>query len=832
MKKKGYLIGNAHIDPVWLWDWQEGCTEARNTFRSALERMEETEGWVFSSSSAQYYEWMEQAEPDLFAQIGERIRQGRWNVVGGWWVQPDCNLPSGESLCRQSLYGQRYFYEKFGIIAKTGYCVDSFGHNAGIVQILCKSGMKNYVFSRPGAHERELPPLFDWVGTDGEKVRAARIPIGYESNSLTELQEKSDKFERLREQSDVEQMLFFGVGNHGGGPTKEMLRWLEEVKMQKNYVYSSTDGYFESQKDRDVPEISGDLGKHAAGCYSACTPVKRANRRAENDLVAAEKLACLGSELAEKEYPADAIRNAWKRMLFYQFHDSLGGCSIRSVCESAVAAFSAASTAAGEIANAAIQRISSRVDTCGGYVPDETRKKLGKPVVLFNPSAHERAWNIRLSRFAINREGNFGAYEAVAADGERFPVQLVQGESLFWHTRDGIFRVRVPAYGYRLFYVRECEPKEGKKVCVRIEPAIFEGNTFNAKPSVAVLENSLVRFTFDPRTGSLVSVLRKSDGKQVKTNTLFTVDSDAGIDTWGHANDNTSWENSIRMKVWGYCNNAFGTRVGTFDCTDFHVSEEGEVYSSFTARYAYGKSETECVYRLYAEEDKLEISMRLLWAEKDKVARFFVPLSVESAECEVSYGHLTRKPCGEEEFSHKWIAFGGKETGLVLWNDGAYSYRVTEEGVAVVLARSAVYADHAGARDGTLPYAFLDQGESRFTFLLALRGVPDFAANTRTGIDLNEPCYPVWEGYHGGVLPVQNSFLSVSEPNVCVRVIKRAEEGTGYVVRAFETAGKECDCTLTLFQKSARVHFGANELKTVLLGEEGAEVLPITELRG
>ena len=146
---KVHLIGNAHLDPVWLWRWQEGYSEVLATFRSALDRIKESDDFIFTCAGAVYYKWVEETDYDMFEEIRERVRQGRWVIVGGWWIQPDCNIPCGESYVRQALYGQRYFREKFGIMATTGYNVDSFGHNAMLPQILKQSGINAYVFMRP-----------------------------------------------------------------------------------------------------------------------------------------------------------------------------------------------------------------------------------------------------------------------------------------------------------------------------------------------------------------------------------------------------------------------------------------------------------------------------------------------------------------------------------------------------------------------------------------------------------------------------------------------------------------------------------------------------------
>ena len=161
-----HMIGNAHLDPVWLWQWQEGFQAAKATFRSVLDRMNESDDFLFTSSSAAVYEWVEQNEPKMFEEIKARVAEGRWYIAGGWWIQPDCNLPSGESFVRQGLYGQRYFKEKLGVTATVGYNVDSFGHHAMLPQILKKSGLDHYVMLRPGPHEKGLPGRIFWWESD------------------------------------------------------------------------------------------------------------------------------------------------------------------------------------------------------------------------------------------------------------------------------------------------------------------------------------------------------------------------------------------------------------------------------------------------------------------------------------------------------------------------------------------------------------------------------------------------------------------------------------------------------------------------------------------
>ena len=177
-----YLVGNAHLDCVWLWPWEEGYAQVRATFRSAADRMDEDPDFLFAADSVVYYAWIEEHDPELFERIRARVAEGRWELAGGWWVEPDCNLPAGESLVRQGLYGQRWLESRFGRRATVGMNIDSFGHAGTLPQILRKQGLEAYVFFRPIATERDLPgPVFRWQGPDGSSVLASRVPHEYSS---------------------------------------------------------------------------------------------------------------------------------------------------------------------------------------------------------------------------------------------------------------------------------------------------------------------------------------------------------------------------------------------------------------------------------------------------------------------------------------------------------------------------------------------------------------------------------------------------------------------------------------------------------------------------
>src|SRR5438105_4479817 len=383
-----HMIGNAHLDPVWLWQWPEGFQEVKATFRSVLDLMKEYDDFLFTASSAALYQWIEQNDPAMFEEIKQRVAEGRWEIAGGWWIEPDCNVPSGESLVRQGLYGQHFFRDKLGVTATVGYNVDSFGHSAMLPQILRKSGMTSYVFLRPQPHELGLPSrLFWWESDDGSRVLACRIPYEYCTWGRELHQHVRKCMAELKAPLD-ELLCFYGVGNHGGGPTRENLRSIRELDRDPALPalsFSTPTRFFESLRHKDVPlpVVHDELQHHARGCYSVHSGVKQWNRRAENLLLTAEKFAVLARHCTGLPYPSDFGR-AWKDVLFNQFHDILGGTSIEPAYTDARDSYGEAITIATRHLNNAVQALAWHIDV----EPCEECT----PLAVFNP----HSWPARL----------------------------------------------------------------------------------------------------------------------------------------------------------------------------------------------------------------------------------------------------------------------------------------------------------------------------------------------------------------------------------------------------------------------------------------------------
>lgn len=511
-EKTLYMIGNAHLDVVWQWQWQEGLAEAKATFRSALDRMEEYDDFVFTSSAASYYAWVEENEPAMFKEIQSRVKEGRWVLAGGWWIQPDCNMPCGESFVRQGLYGQRYFQEKFGVKARVGYNVDSFGHNGMLPQILKKSGMDYYIFMRPGRPEKGLEKeTFRWRSPDGSEVVAFRIPFEYctwPDGIQAHVMRCSGE---IRENAGSG-MCFYGVGNHGGGPTRKNIDSIHEMDTDPELprlVLSSPEDYFvgTAKTAENLPVIGGDLLHHSSGCYSAHRGIKCLNRQAENRLIMAEKFSVMAASFLGRSYPTSAYDCGWKDVLFNQFHDILAGTSIEPAYGDAQESYGEALHLAAKGMNMALQAISWNVN----IEPEEGMR----PLVVFNPNAFEGCFEIEMESPDLKEN-------MVLLDENdcEIPFQLVQPAASCNGRCRICFVAKLPSLGWRTYRLALRQNKT--------EFPAVDGTDSTA-------ENRWFSIAFDEKTGYISSFVKKNDGTEYFSGSAAvpTVIRDES-DTWAH----------------------------------------------------------------------------------------------------------------------------------------------------------------------------------------------------------------------------------------------------------------------------------------------------------
>lgn len=685
-EKTLYMIGNAHLDPVWLWQWQEGYQEVKATFRSALDRMKEYDDFFFTSSSAAYYEWVEENEPAMFEEIRERVKEGRWVIVGGWWIQPDCNAPGGESYVRQGLYGQRYFQEKLGVTAQTGYNVDSFGHNGMLPQILKKSGMDNYVFMRPGRHEKGLEgETFTWTSNDGSAVTAFRIPFEY-CTWPRELKEHIERCAGEIKDTRGSIMCFYGVGNHGGGPTKQNIESIHELNRAEDMprlILSTPDDYFQAvkQSGRTLPVVSGELFHHSSGCYSAHSEVKRLNRLAENRLIMAEKLSVAGKHWAGGKYPLEKYTESWKKVLFNQFHDIMAGTSIEPAYEDARESYGAALDTAARGLNAAVQSISWHID-----IPMEEDMK---PIVVFNPNAFSGKFEVEMESPCLKEN-----QVLVDEEGTQIPLQTVQSLASSNGRTRLVFIAELPALGYRTYrlVIREAARTFPDVEC--------SGNT---------AENRWFKIAFDEKTGYISSLYKKNDGTEYFSGpAAVPVVIEDKSDTWSHG---------VRI---------FDKVKGRFEGVSVKRVECGPVKCVIRVTSTYGSSRIFQDFSIYRELDYIRVKTTVDWHEKMSMLKLRFPMQLNylRASWEIPYGVAQREPNGEEYPMQNFLdtegANPGLETainGLSFLNDGKSSGSIAGKEVSLTVLRSPIYANHEPYQpDENLEYVYVDQGVQTFTY--------------------------------------------------------------------------------------------------------------------
>ena len=335
-----HMIGNAHLDPVWLWRWQAGSDEAVATFRAAADICDEYEEFVFTRGEAWLYQQVADIAPDVFQRLPELVARGQWHIVGGQFVQPDCNLITEQGWRQQFRHGLKYFEKEFGVRPTLAYNVDSFGHPATLPDLLAELGFRGYLFHRPRPDQVELPAqTFRWQGSGGAEVIGFRIVPGYNART-------PDLYDQIMASVEAADprvgnaMCFYGVGNHGGGPTRDAVEWILEHRDAYPEVelrFSTPDAFFDAVEPfrSELPIVDYELQHTFPGCYSVMHDVKQRQQQGEHLLEQGQRvLSAFGGELHDRDQLERKLAHAWDDLLFTSFHDILAGTSIPSAWES------------------------------------------------------------------------------------------------------------------------------------------------------------------------------------------------------------------------------------------------------------------------------------------------------------------------------------------------------------------------------------------------------------------------------------------------------------------------------------------------------------------
>jgi alpha-mannosidase len=743
-----HMIGNAHLDPAWMWRLEEGLESFLATCRSALARMDETPGFIFTASSAAHYEFVEKTDPELFKKIQEAVAIGKWSIVGGWWVESDCNLPGGETFIRQGLYGQHYFKSRFGKMCKTGYCIDSFGHHANLPQLLARCGMSRYVFMRPEEHEKHLEDsLFKWRSPSGNEVVAYRIPLHY-SSYKNSIQEKLTLLSEYPSLHSHPWMIFYGVGNHGGGPTKEQIAQILSAKETDPRVrFSSVDDFFDEIENIELPTITDEMQPHAIGCYSAHSEIKKLHRVVEQRLLRAEKF-CIMAETDVKNYEAhwQRLNDAWKNLLLNSFHDILGGVAIKEACDDAIALYHESLAIASREEREAIQVLSNNIDTSDAI----------ESLLIFNPHPWKISAPVEFELWHPDASEKGQELDIVAltdSDGEQVIAQKIESSGKIGGDRVRFTaQVESASFGWKKLVIARNPPKPKTKSLI--------------KAKQTELSNGICGIVFE---GDAKENQIKYTPAQV-----FADDSD----TWGHG---------IR---------GFANKKGLFKIDKVTVLEKGPVRGRVRVESSYGNSRLEEDFILYEGADHIEQRVFLDWRKTNAVLKLRYEHAVPNATVhyEIPYSVIERPLSPDEVPGGAWAFIQNSDRGLGILNDAKYSYSSDEKYFYLTIARSPLYAHHVPPHvlSETQTKRYLDQGEQEFIVRL-IPGKKSWqeAEMPRRGLEFLQAPVAHIESGHPGILGAYVDGFTVSKPNILITVFKRShdEQESGVIIRCIETLG-------------------------------------------
>ncbi|THF84104.1 glycoside hydrolase family 38 N-terminal domain-containing protein [Cohnella fermenti] len=818
--RKLHLISNAHLDPVWQWEWEEGAAAAVSTFRAAAEFCREYDGYVFNHNEALLYRWIEEYEPGLFAEIQELVRLGKWHIMGGWYLQPDCNMPSGESIVRQIVLGRSYFREKFGARPTTAINFDSFGHSRGLVQIMKQAGYDSYLFMRPEGKLAAAAEDFVWVGFDGSEVLAHQISEGY-NTLLGEAHKKIGRWlEKYADEEDERpRLLLWGVGNHGGGPSRLDLDRIGAMMAEEGpaeLAHSTPEAYFAELKNvPGLPRHDNDLNPRFVGCYTSMIRIKQKHRKLENELYATEKMLASAAVQGLLRYPAGELKEAFHDLMVAQFHDILPGSSIQPAEEASIRLLDHGLEIASRLRARAFFALAS----------GQPKANLGEyPILVYNPHPYpvrgtfacefmleDQNWTEEFSMPVVYRDG-----EKIAGQPEKEHSNL----NLDWRKRV-VFEAELAPSSMNRFDCRMV------KLPSKPKPVLAETDGYLR------FRSDELEVAINTRTG-LIDDYIAGGVSRLKPEAFLPLVLADNEDPWRMDTDRFGPElGRFRLMSPGRSTAFSGVKEGALPAV--RVIEDGEVRTVVEALLEYGDSALVLTYRLPKRGTELEVEARVYWNEKDKLLKLAIPTQL-GPEADYSgqtvYGVQRLPADGTEAVAQKWTALASHEPdggAVTLINDGIYGSDSRDGAIRPTLIRGAAYCAHPIESRPILPQdRFLpriDQGERLFTFWLnAGATVERLAAVDREALVHNEQPYALSFFPHGGGKKPAAGIV-LERGRLLLTAFKEAEAGGSYVVRLFEPTGEQGEDTVRLpaLGIERKVELGGFEIKTFRLDPANAE---------
>ena len=672
-----HLVGNAHLDPVWLWNRTDGTGEALSTCRTACDLLDEYPELRVTRGEAWVHWQVQRLDPALFERIRKHVRAGRWCVVNGWWVQPDCNLPLAESFLKQSEIGGDYFRENLGIQVTVGYNPDSFGHCAMLPTFLRRGGKDAYLFMRPDDREKQLPgTVFRWRSPAGDEVLACRVR-SYAAGNVRGLRSLIGRELARAAPATGHVLVMYGIGDHGGGPTRAQIEWILANKQYAPGVelrFSDPATFFRCVRESGVelPLHEGELQMHAVGCYTVVRRQKRELRRAEHLLLAAERAAPPSRETAAQ------FTGAWRTVLFNQFHDLLGGSSIEKAMAESVDEAAAAKTVARELLTTAAYRRNTALPPC-------ERQRL----VVDNFGAGRFRGLVEYEPWLETGTGFPRGFLPVGEQGEMLPVQFMPPDAASAQICRALIPVDIPAGGRTVIELLRTE-----------SPKSDDGGLVNGD----TLADGMLRARVGERG---VASLARDGGEFLGAGGVRVEIIDDPSDTWSHGVE------------------AFGATPQAVFTTDkpWQTIGSGPLRGELVNTLRAAASTLRMSVILDAGSGELRLKLRLNWCEQKKIAKLVIPAGfmVRSRRDGVPGALIPRALDGKETPIVDIVSVHGDGAALAAVSADVYAADVQPDGtLRLSLVRSPVFADEGNVpADVARISNHTDQGEHEHEIVLA-----------------------------------------------------------------------------------------------------------------
>jgi len=789
--KKLHLICNSHIDPVWQWDWNEGLSATISTFWQAAKFCDEYD-YIFNHNESILYEFIEKNDPSLFKEIQRLVKEGKWHIMGGWYIQPDCDGICGESYVRQIETGRNYFKEKFGVTPRIAVNFDSFGHSTGMPQILAKTRHDGYLFCRPMKYEQKFDARqFMWVSKDGSKIKACRaeddmVYITRYGHALEDITRKAGFYKDL----DIGVALW-GVGNHGGVNSKKDLD--DVVKMIKEtseyeIVHSTPEAYFADVNP--TFEYEGPVQPKIIGSYTSMNSIKGLNAELERKLFNTEKLISVAEISAGYKPDYNKLLEATKAMLRIQFHDALAG----TVCPDG----EKTTVEMGKGALSILETMENEAYLSIVAHEHQAKPNVENPVFLFNflPYKVKRICEAEVllmdGLLSETEELYFKAYQ----NGKEIKSQRIKELGNINFDR----RIRTA-------FECELEPLNTARIDLVLEKC---PKTY--KPTIEgdyVFENKYMKVKINSKTGLLDSYV--VDGKELLAGGAFEPYMSTSTENpWGHDLDRTT-SNKVPFKL-STCDHGLVN-----DFKQMKVLEDGELFTIIQSVFELSDSVVILNYKIYKEEKYVDVKTTIFFNEKDKAIEFKIPASFDGKHFgQVAYSteYFTKDNCDKP--THRFVGFeDSNNKALVTYNDSVYCSISNDNDLYLLALNGAAYCAHlvptrplVAEKDRFNPY--VEQGKHEFNFRLSYDNMVSLESNADSF--LNIP-YGYNTFPHGDGKLIEN-LLEISNTDIALKAFYKEDEH--YVIRLINNSNENVTTNIKIKGCNIELHFSKYEVKTMV----------------